>query len=80
MLEMGRHIYEFWLNNWYTNISWTVTVFLIIMIMISVPLIGYQLYSQCGNLCKDPTNTFYSNSGTATEPSWEDSEDPAMMT
>ena len=62
MLEMARHIYEFILNDWYTNINWEITAVLVFMILIHLPIIGYQLYSQCGNLCKRPVNTFQSSS------------------
>ena len=67
MLEMARHIYEFFLNGWYTDINWELTVVLVLMILIHLPIIGYQLYSQCGNLCKRPVNTFQSSSNNLSD-------------
>ena len=62
LLEITRHIFEFIYNDWYTNIDWTITAILIVMIFLHLPIIGYQVYSQCGNLCKRPVNTFTSTS------------------
>ena len=60
LLEMGRYIYEFVVFHWYTNIGWGLTALLIAMVFIHLPLVGFQVFSQCRHLCKRPVNTFTS--------------------
>ena len=62
ILELARHVYEFVTYEWFTNINWVLTVILSLIIIIHLPLIGFQIFSQCKNLCKEPVNTFYSQS------------------
>ena len=58
LLEMVRHIYEFVVFKWNTNLDYGLTALLIAMIFIHLPIIAFQVYSQCKNLCKRPVNTF----------------------
>ena len=58
---MTRHIYEFIVYHWFTNFGYGLTATLIAMIFIHLPIIGFQVFSQCKNLCKRPVNTFTSS-------------------